>query len=158
MKKRIVQAAYLFLGIGIGTLAMGKTAMHIIRKNVLLSEKHLSMFLLMNQWVKIKQNGKSVAEYFTKHSYKQIAVYGMSHMGGTLVNELKGTFVTVQYGIDTKPDEAYSDIVVFSPDQKLPDVDAIVVTAVSAFCEIEKMLREKVCCPVLSLEEILYEM
>jgi len=28
------------------------------------SDKHLSLFLMMNQWVMVKQAGKSLAEYF----------------------------------------------------------------------------------------------
>ena len=39
----------------------------------------------------------------------------------------------------------------------LDDVDAIVVTAVTFFDEIEDELHKKVNCPILSLEDILYE-
>lgn len=158
MKKLIVGSVSLLAGIGIGIFLMGEISIDVIKKNSRLSDKHLSLFLLMNQWVQVKQKGMSVAEYLTKNNYKQIAIYGMSYMGGTLVKELKDTEVIVKYGIDIKPDEAYADIDVFSPDQDMPEVDAIIVTAVSAFCEIEKMLHEKVCCPVLSLEDILYGM
>ena len=31
-----------------------------------LSEKHLALFLMMNQWVAVKQEGKSLSDYFEK--------------------------------------------------------------------------------------------
>ena len=42
-------------------------------------------------------------------------------------------------------------------DDLLGDVDAIVVTAVTFFDEIEAALSEKIDSPVISLEDILYE-
>ena len=42
-------------------------------------------------------------------------------------------------------------------EEELPEVDAVIVTAVYEYDEIEKMLADRVSCPVISLEEILYE-
>ena len=42
-------------------------------------------------------------------------------------------------------------------DDDLENVDAIVVTAITFFDEIAEKLEEKVNCPVISLEDILYE-
>lgn len=111
----------------------------------------------MNQWVKIKQEGKNLAAYFEKHGYKKIAVYGMSYAGETLVDELKGSDVEIAYGIDRKADTIYADIDVVSLEDSLESVDAVVVTAVTFFDEIEAKLCEKVECPIISLEDILYE-
>jgi hypothetical protein len=36
-------------------------------------------------------------------------------------------------------------------------VDAIVVTAITFFDEIEEKLSEKIDCPIISLDDILYE-
>ena len=75
-----------------------------------------------------------------------------------LKEELKGTDIEVAYGIDQKADSIFSDINVVSPEYCLDNVDAIVVTAIHFFDEIEEKLSEKVDCPILSLEDILYEM
>ena len=42
-------------------------------------------------------------------------------------------------------------------EEKLEKVDAIIVTAVSFFDQIEEELSEKISCPIISLEDILYE-
>ncbi len=121
------------------------------------SDKHLELFLMMDQWVKVKQEGKNLSSYFGKNGYKRIAIYGMSYAGETLVEELKGTDVEILYGIDKKSDSMYADMDIVSADDVLKEVDVIVVTAITYFNEIEEKLRKKVNCPIVSLEDILYE-
>lgn len=122
-----------------------------------MSNKHLAMFIMMNQWVKVKQEGKNLEEYFKKEGYKSIAIYGMSYIGETLVEELKHSDIHISYGIDKNADSIYSEIDIISPDKELPKVDVIVVTAITFFDEIEKALSKKLDCPIISLEDILYE-
>ena len=121
------------------------------------SDKHLAMFLLMNRWVKIKQDGKNLSEYFEKNGYKRIAIYGMSYIGETLVNELHDSKTKVVYGIDKEFDTLYCGVDIVSIEDEFESVDAIVVTAISYFDEIEEQLVEKINCPILSLEDIIYE-
>lgn len=121
------------------------------------SDKHLALFQMMNQWVKVKQEGKNLASYLEKHGYHRIAIYGMSYAGITLENELKNTSVEVVYGIDQNVDSMETDIEVVSVEDTLDEVDAIVVTAITFFDEIEETLSIKVDCPIISLEDILYE-
>ena len=80
----------------------------------------------------------------------------MSYAGETLVNELKDSEIEAVYGIDRKVG-IYSYIDVLSVDEPLPEVDAVVVTAITFFDEVEETLRDKVSCPIISLEDILYE-
>ena len=136
---------------------MGKASKD--RLNIVRSyqDKHLALFLMMNEWVKVKQQGKNLADFFVKNGYKKIAIYGMSYAGETLVDELKGSEVTVAYGIDKNADSLYADVEIVSMEDDLEEVDAIVVTAITFFDEIEEKLAEKVDCEIISLEDVLYE-
>jgi hypothetical protein len=49
------------------------------------------------------------------------------------------------------------DVDVVTMDDDLEEVDAIVVTAITFFDEIEEKLSAKIDCPIISLEDILYE-
>jgi len=120
-----------------------------------MSDKHLALFLMMNQWVKMKQEGKKIYGYFKDHDLKNIAVYGMSYVGETLVHELENTDITISYGIDKNIESVYSDIKVFSMEDELPEVDAVIVTAITFFDEIKEQLKEKIDCPVVSIEDII---
>jgi lactate dehydrogenase-like 2-hydroxyacid dehydrogenase len=121
------------------------------------ADKYLYLFLMMKQWVKIKQERKSLAQYLYGKGYKEIAIYGMGHVGEVLAEELLNSDVMVKYGIDRDTSKINMDFNVVTPDDKLDEVDAIVVTSITYFSEVEEMLNKKVNCPVISLEDILYE-
>lgn len=122
-----------------------------------LAGKHFALFQMMNQWVLVKQEGKNLSSFFEQNGYKKIAIYGMSYAGKTLLEELKDSKISIAYGIDRNAEGIYADIEVFSMEEELESVDAVVVTAITYFDEIENELKKKVACPILSLEDILYE-
>ena len=157
MKKPVISILSALTGTIIGAGAVGKMSMGKSQEIKSMSDKHLALFLMMNQWVKVKQEGKNLSLYFEQNGYKKIAVYGMSYAGETLVDELKGTSIDVAYGIDKKSDSIYSDVDIVSMEDELEKVDAIVVTAITFFYEIEEQLSKKIDCPIISLEDILYE-
>ncbi len=156
MKKMKLVLSMLLGGVTGGVIT-SKVKNEKIAKIENMSEKHLALFIMMNQWVKVKQEGKNLSSYFEKKEYKKIAVYGMSYAGETFVDELKNTGITIAYGIDKNADTIYSDIDIFTMEDSLEEVDAVVVTAVTFFDEIEEKLCEKLDCPIISLEDILYE-
>ena len=156
MKKGVVSAVSMIVGGMAGALATGKFAVNKVEEIQTLSDKHLVLFKMMNQWVRVKQDGKNLSSYFEQHGYNKIAVYGMSYAGETLVNEVRGSDIEIAYGIDRK-EEVFSYIDVITMEGSLPEVDAVVVTAITFFDEIEESLKRNVTCPIISLEDILYE-
>lgn len=157
MKKGIISVLSAVTGAAIGAGVVRKAEIEEKKKVKSMSDKHLSLFLMMNQWVKVKQEGKNLSAYFEKNNYRKIAVYGMSYAGERLIDELNGTTVEVVYGIDKNADAIYADVDVVTIDDNLGAVDAVVVTAVTFYDEIERELAGKMESPILSLEDILYE-
>ena len=157
MKKGVISILSAAVGTAIGAGTVGKVQNEKLRKMEQASGKHLGLFLMMNQWVKIKQEGKNLSEYFQKNKFNKIAIYGMSYAGETLIDELRGSDITVAYGIDRNASTLYSDVDIISIEEVSEEVDAVVVTAITFFDEIEEMLSDKVNCPIISLEDILYE-
>ncbi len=157
MKKGVIGILSLLAGAAGGVIAEGRIAGKKTETEMGYAKKHLELFLMMNQWVKVKQSNKSIARYFEEKGFKEIAIYGMNYVGETLLSEMAGSKVTVKYGIDKNAERIYQDIDVVLPDDALDDVDAVIVTAVTFFDEIEETLSQKVNCPILSLEDILCE-
>lgn len=157
MKKGVIAAVSTVIGAAAGAVAVGKSKGDQLNSARSMSNKHLALFQMMNQWVRVKQEGKNLSEYFERNGYKNIAVYGMSYAGETLLEELKGTDVNVVYGIDRNADSTYADVEVFTAEDDLQPVDAVVVTAITFFDEIEENLMKKMDCPIISLEDILFE-
>lgn len=157
MKKGMIGVLSTVIGAAVGAGAVGIKAADTIEKNQRMSNKHLALFMMMNQWVRVKQEGKCLSSYFEKAGYKRVAVYGMSFAGETLLEELKDTGVEVAYAIDKNATSIYADVDIVSTDDELDEVDAVVVTAITFFDEIEEQLSQKLDCPIVSLEDILYE-
>lgn len=157
MKKGVVSVVSLLTGIVAGAGTIIKMTGKKMDKAKGESDKFKDLFLMMNQWVNVKQEGKNLSAYFEKNGYKKIAVYGLSYAGETLLDELESTEVEVVYAIDQRADSLNLDIEVFSPDDTLEQVDAIVVTPITSFNAIEEKLRGKVDCPILSLMNIVDE-
>lgn len=157
MKKSIIGVLGTALGGIAGTIITSK----LIQKNVELelkkTDKFRSYYNMLNQWLILKHNGKSLENYFINKNYKTIAIYGMGEMGNRLYEELKDTSVNVSYAIDKNSINTYSEIDVFELEDNLPIVDVIIVTAVFDFNEIQKQLINFVDFPIISLDEIIYE-
>lgn len=108
------------------------------------------------EWIKKKQNGKGLVEYFTKKKINCIAIYGMNYVGETLLDELIGSNIRVKYGIDRNAENIKSKIKVITPNEMNNDeeVEAIIVTAITYYKEIYDEYYEKWNIPIISLKEV----
>lgn len=114
-------------------------------------------FQLLNHWLEIKGEGKSVADYFEEMGYRHIAIYGMADLANRLFEELSGSPVSIDYGIDRDICCSIGRIdQVYFPDDDLPETEAVIVTPYAAFEQIKSILEEKVSCPIISLEEVIW--
>lgn len=158
MKKGVLAIISCIVGaVGAGTI-IGMKGNENTAKQKEYADKHLNILQNMNQWLILKQKGISLVPYFKQNGYNKIAIYGMSFLGERLLDDLKGSEVEVLYGIDKNADRLYSEVDIITPEDEFTKVDAIVVTATFYFNEIYDNLQEKVSCPIISLEDILYDM
>ena len=103
-------------------------------------------FRLYDDWLRLKRKGGSIDIFFEKNGYRRIAVYGLGLIGKQLVEELEGSDIKVVFGIDIKGEEIdVAGLDVLKPEQIIDDgreTDAVVVTAMMSFYEIERNLIE----------------
>lgn len=118
-------------------------------------EKLTLYYHMLNMWLEMKQKRKSIVTYLNQKGIKRIAIYGMKELGERLYEELKNTDIETVCIIDKNPEFVIGDFVVISPEQEIPEVDAIIVTADYYFQEIERQIKMKVSCPIYSLRGVL---
>ncbi len=152
MKKRSIS----ILLMAVGAMATSIVERKKRRKAEKISGKYCALFYMMNRWVRLRQDGKNLSSYFEEQGYRKIAVYGIGYVGETFLAELKNSEIDIAYGIDRRESITYSDLKIISPDMIMEDVDMIVVTAIDYFEEIEEKLKEKMKCPIISLEDIIF--
>ncbi len=157
MKTFLLSGISVIAGFSAGTFLTGTKMNEVVVEKQVNEEKFRIMYHMMEKWMRIKQNEIGLDSYFNSYNYKKIAIYGMGDIGRLLINELSKSEIKVIYGIDKNPGAADEKIDIYSPDDELPEVDAIVVTAIAYFDDIEAMLSQKISCPVISLEDIVYE-
>lgn len=161
MKKGINGILSVLIGGAAGVAAGGVAVKTISSKKVsemeTMGAKVHQLYMAFDQWLRIRQEGKTLVEYFERNGYKTVAIYGMKELGERLYDELEGSGIEVLYAIDKNADTIYADVDVVTPEDELKPVDVIVVTALYYFDEISELLDEKADYPVVSLEDILYE-
>lgn len=128
------------------------------KKNIIWkSNRNNANYLFMNNWLQMKQKGFNLVNVLKKKKYNSIAIYGTSYIGERLYDELEDTDIIVKYGIDGVKKGKWKGIKVFSPEENLPIVDAIVVTAIYSYDEIVNDLAGKVNAVITSVENLLKE-
>lgn len=161
MKKGAGKIVMSLIGGIAGAVAGGVATSSVYLKKIdVAADKHkkiVSYYQLFNQWLMVRQEGKTLVEYFERNHYRTVAIYGMKEFGERLFDELRDSDITVKYIIDKNADAIYADVDVITPDSEMDPVDVIVVTATHYFDEIEEQLCEKVDYPIVSLEDILFE-
>lgn len=157
MKKGVIHVFTALAGAATGAAAIGTIQGKAIKNKAEKIDKFKSYYNMLNQWLILKQEGKNLAKFFADNHYKTIAIYGMGEMGNRLYDELKDTDITVKYAIDKNAASTYSELEVFELEDELEPVDAVIVTAVFAFDEIEQDLSKQIDWPIVSLEDVVYE-
>lgn len=157
MRKGTIAVLSTIVGAAMGAVTVGKIQGNTIEQKAEKVDKFKTYYDMLNQWLILKQEGKSLERFFLSKGYKTIAIYGMGEMGNRLYKELKGTNVEVKYAIDKAAGTTYAEIDVFTIEDKLPEIDAVIVSAVFAFEEIEGELESILDCPILSLKDVIYD-
>ncbi|NLF41739.1 MAG: hypothetical protein GX587_03495 [Bacteroidales bacterium] len=157
MKKGTVAVLSAIVGAAAGAAGSGYLGNKQSEQKAAKVDKFKGYYNMLNQWLILKQAGKNLSEYFKTNNYKTVAIYGMGEMGNRLYEELKDSDIVVKYAVDKEVENTYSELNVIAPETEFEAVDVMVVTATFAFDEIEEKIGEKVDFPIVSLEDVVYE-
>lgn len=135
---------------------VGQLLETIHKKDVRLN-KFVQYFGLLDRWLWLKLQNKNIKVFFEQNHYRRIAIYGIGEVGNRLYEELCRTSdIQIAYAIDAAPGKGHSQLRVYTPEEPLPPVDAVIVSVDFLFPEIKPMLEEKVSCPVLSIDDVIF--
>lgn len=121
-------------------------------------KKNRFLYECMNRWLILKQRKIDISSFFVRQEIFRIAIYGMHYLGQRLYEELQGSLVRVVYAIDRGHPAGIDGLHIVALEDSLAEVDAVVITPVFDFREIKADLSLKLCCPMFSIEEILFSL
>lgn len=101
--------------------------------------------------------GFSIGHYFQKHGFSKIAIYGWAEAGRFLYELTTDSGVEVLYGMDRKVFPEENRIPIYQDFSKVPKVDAVVVSAIQAFSDIEANIYSFFTCPIICMDDIVAE-
>lgn len=157
MRKGIITGLSLIIG-SIGGFIVGKGIYgRANNEKIKKIEKFKNYYNLLNQWLINKNEGKSLETYFLNNNYNTIAIYGMGELGNRLYEEIKNTNIKVKYAIDKNADSVYSNLDVVNMEEDFEMVDVVVITATFDYDVIKDEISTKIDCPIISLEDVVYE-
>lgn len=157
MKKLLSFITCSCIGVFIGLIFMEMKKIESERKIQSRCDKFLNYYTMLNLWMKIKNQNRSLSEFLIQNNYKNIAVYGMGEMGQRLCEELIHSNINIAYAIDKKTNEQFPGI----PMKRVEEaetVDLIIVTATYEYETIKKELEKSVTSPIISLNEIVFSL
>lgn len=119
-------------------------------------DKFFEYFHIMDKWLKAyeKENFETIRKYFIENSIYTVAIYGYGVMGRHLHNILKQINIEVKYVIDKNLKKENSHLSVVRPEEELVYVDMIIVSLVSEFSDIKRVLQLKYKGKIISLSEL----
>lgn len=158
MYKKILILGTFVSGIIISNCILYRFADKVLSDERKKREKAERYKALLSQWVNIKNNNRTLAEYFSTRGIKKIAIYGYSEMGRQLQDELSGNSeIEILYFIDKRASQYKDkDANIYMIDDDLPVVDVVVVTPICEYTEILTELQKKNSFDIISLEDIMY--
>lgn len=153
IKKVILFITSFILGLVTGSLYIKKNGKST---QVHKDEKHVMYYNLLNQWILLKNKNISIAQLLKERGINNIAIYGIGEIGKRLYEELEKSDIGVKYGIDNNPNKNNINIDVIALSDNLPEVDAIIVTAVFDYDVIYSNIRSYCDIKIISLEDIIF--
>lgn len=118
-------------------------------------KKTLCNNVILRDWILLKQKGVKLEKWLIQNDIKQIAIYGYGILGKVLLSELKDSSIEVISIIEKNYTRIYADVPVVSIDD-VPQVDAVIVSVVNYYDEIENDLLLRCKCAIISLEDVIY--
>ncbi len=113
-------------------------------------------FQILSQWLRLKQDGKTLTPFFEDNFIENIAIYGMGVLGERFYQEMQSSRIKIHYAIDRfAASKSRPDFNVYGLDEGgWPEVEAIVVTPVQDYWSIVELLEERTDAAILSLQDI----
>ena len=118
--------------------------------------KFYNMYFMLEKWLEGQYSDRCIGDYIISKGWKNVAIYGCGDVGKLLYKELVLHNVNVVCGIDKNENIIYP-IRVFNPNTFNEKIDAVIVTSIAFYAEIEELMRKKTNAEIVSLEEIVYE-
>ncbi len=131
----------------------GKALVRMINDYKMRMERNLSNMQLFHDWLEFLYSGGSIEQYFHKHGYKKILIYGNGYIGQRLFHALEQTDIDVVAVMDQiNSSDSDAEGILIGVDSEMPDIDCAVITPMFYYDQIFHTLQTKTQCPIIAVD------
>lgn len=120
------------------------------------ADKFESYLNLLDAWMTLREDGVSLAERLQNLGIGKIGIYGWGIFGRHLARELENTSIEIVAIIDRNKNMIRPEYLSFFPEDALPEMDALIVTAYFFYDEIKTIYKD-VELKLISVESLIKE-
>lgn len=153
MKKGLIVSITGVCSFGIGFFFGGKMLVGMINDSKRGMKRSSANMLVFHDWIEFIYNGGHIDKYLNDNDYSKVMIYGGGYVGRRLKQALENANIEVTAVMD-KMNANGQDGAMLGVDDKVPDVDCIIITPVSYYDEIYNMLQKRTKIPVISIEKL----
>ena len=121
-------------------------------------DKYREMLRTFDIWMTEQENSNTLGNCLKLQGIKKAGVYGYGVLGRHLLYELARTDIQIAWIMDKRNIRTVYPLLHPADKESVPEVDLIIVTAITDFKEIEEALCSRTESPIVSLQEIVEEM
>lgn len=116
--------------------------------------KETESYRIADAWLFRKEEKSSVADDLIAEGITSVAIYGTAKFGQHMITELELSDIKISYVIDRNPKAQSRGYKLYNPQDQLPMVDAIIITAVGAYDEISRSLEKVIRTRIITISEL----
>lgn len=109
----------------------------------------------LREMVRLSEKNINISNYFIKHGYNRVIIYGLGLLGQPLLSQLNGA-VEVVCAID-KRKITNAGIPVISINDQIPEADVIVIAMASEIEPIKEQLERVTACRIVALKDVILD-
>lgn len=107
---------------------------------------------VLEKWMQLKEKHIKLSEHLHREGCENVAIYGCAVLGQMTYDELKND-IDVKYFIDKNADVIEKEIPVFSLQEKLPEVDGIIITLIDEAEKVKENIINVLNCKTFILKD-----
>lgn len=118
--------------------------------------KYRNFFRVFERMLNLKLDGKCISKYISDKNYKRVAIYGLGIVGKSLAKVLENESVNIVCGIDQdKYKDRFFKFPVYTLQEKLKNIDIIIVTVEDEYSHIKSELEKRVNADIVKVSYLL---
>ncbi len=149
---RLIQGSAIFSGEDAAVLE--QTIQNLMEMRIELLGKFQRISAVYDAWVSLRNRDIHLAWYLREKGCQRVAVYGVTHLGMRLFEELERDGIEVPCFIDRNAQFLDGPVKIYDPMETFPAVDAVVISLVQQEDKIRALLRARAAVPVWTISEL----